>query len=108
MNQKYLDFILEEYKNITKESSTIMSEIYELEKYSFIGFGSVYVFIFKDEIKPKSFLSYRVALPIFTTIVFGLLIFSRCKSVKLLAGYIETSFAINFGSISDTKIGYKT
>jgi hypothetical protein len=110
MNEKFVDFALEEYKNVTKEISAIMAEIFELEKYSILVLGAIYVFLFKDFCdKDLPFNKYVIlVLPIITTLIFGLLIFSRYKRAKLLADYIKTTYEPSFGSIGDEKMGYET
>lgn len=110
MNQKYVDFTLEEYKNVTKEISSIMSEIFELEKYSIVVFGAIYVFLFKD-MHDKIAELYKMlvlTLPVITTFIFGLLIYSRYLRAKLLAEYIKSRYETSFGIIGDAKIGYET
>ena len=47
-------------------------------------------------------------LPIITTFIFGLLIYSRYLRAKLLAEYIQTTYEINFSKIGDMNIGYET
>ena len=110
MNQKYLDFTLEEYKNVTKEISSIMSEIFELEKYSIVVFGGIYVFLFNEIFGNVSEILTKIimALPVITTFVFGLLIYSRYLRAKLLAEYIKSRYETSFGIIGDAKIGYET
>lgn len=110
MNQKYVDFTLEEYKNVTKEISIIMSEIFELEKYSIVVFGAIYVFLFKDlqGKMPELYKMLLLTLPMITTFIFGLLIYSRYLRAKLLAEYIKSRYETSFGIIGDAKIGYET
>lgn len=72
--------------------------------------GAIYVFLYKDMCEKNFPIDKNIILilPIFTTLIFGILIYSRFRRVKLLAKYIKSSYEPSFGTIGETKIGYET
>ena len=87
-----------------------MAKIFELEKYSILVFGAIYVFLFKDmhDKIPELYKMLVLTLPVITIFIFGLLIYSRYLRAKLLAEYIKSRYETSFGIIGDAKIGYET